>query len=124
MPPLLKESSSEEEKSAALKWYEVRNYVKNLFGKRPDINAMLFLIGMNELGEAREEWTKEEKQDLMHVAICTLFQEDGYFVLKQRDEDGWPHYEPTEKLPAISLREQEDLLKKKIISYFENNNYI
>lgn len=124
MPPLLKESSSEEEKSAALKWYEVRNYVKNLFGKRPDINAMLFLIGMNELGEAREEWTKEEKQDLMHVAICTLFQEDGYFVLKHRDEDGWPHYEPTEKLPAIPLREQEDLLKKKIITYFEINKYI
>jgi hypothetical protein len=60
----------------------------------------------------------------MHIAICTLFQEDGYFNFEGRDSEGWPHFRPTEKLPAIPLREQEDLLKNKIILYFEKYNYI
>lgn len=116
--PLLKENHSEEEKSFALQWYEVRNVVKNHFGKRPDINAMLFLIGLNELGQIREEWSKEEKQDLMHLAMCRLFAADGYFTFIGLDPEGWPHYEPTSRLPGIPLREQESLLKQKIVTYF------
>ena len=45
--PLLNEKN-EDEKSLALRWYQVRNQVKEQFGERPDINAMLFIIGMNE----------------------------------------------------------------------------
>ena len=48
--PLLNDKN-EEEKSLALRWYQVRNQVKEQFGERPDINAMLFIIGMNEVGK-------------------------------------------------------------------------
>ena len=117
--PLLNDNKSPEEKSFALRWYEVRNRVKNEFGQRPDINAMLFLIGMNEVGIVKEKWEKEEKQDLMHVAVCKLFSSEGYFNLLGVDDDGWPHYEAVQHVPKLVLKEQDELLKKKIVEYFE-----
>ena len=117
--PLLNDNKSEEEKSMALRWYEVRNRVKNEFSQRPDINAMLFLIGMNEVGMVKDTWEKEEKQDLMHVAVCRLCAQDGYFKLIGTDEDGWPHYEAVAHMPKLVLKEQDELLKRRIIEYFE-----
>lgn len=117
--PLLNDNKSEEDKSFALRWYEVRNRVKNDFGQRPDINAMLFVIGMNEVGVVKEKWEKEEKQNLMHVAVCKLLSSDGYYNFVKTDEDGWPHYEPNNSIPPLNLKEQDELLKRKIVEYFE-----
>ena len=76
------------------KWQRIRHKIKELFNKEslPDTNAILFLIGIQELGVPKQEYTKEEKQDLMHVAVCTLLEPLGYFEFKGRDEEGWPHY--------------------------------
>jgi hypothetical protein len=71
---LLNQEKSDEEKDLTLRWYKVRNRIREDFGQRPDINAMLYLIGMNEVGIVKEEWEKEEKQNLMHVAICKLME--------------------------------------------------
>lgn len=122
--PLLYENKSDDHKHQMLRWLKVREYVHRHFDKRPDLNAILFLIGLNELGQIREKWSKEEKQDLMHLAICALFEDDGYFELETFDQDGWPHYIATAKLPKTKLRDQEDLLKKKIIQYFEEKDLI
>ena len=110
---------NEEEKSLALRWYQVRNQVKEQFGERPDINAMLFIIGMNEVGIVKEKWEKEEKQDLMHVALCKMLSTEGYYELLGYDAEGWPIYEPVKGVPKLVLKEQDELLKRKIIEYFE-----
>jgi len=117
--PLLNENKGEEEKSFALRWYQVRNRVKEQFGQRPDINAMLFIIGMNEVGIVKETWEKEEKQNLMHVAVCKLLSIDGYYNLTGTDADGWPHYELNTNIPPLHIKDQEELLKRKIVEYFE-----
>lgn len=122
--PLLERNKSEEELALQENWFAVRRFVKKNFDKRPDINAILFLIGMNEIGVVKETFEKEEKQDLMHVAICTIFEPEGYFNLEYKDDDGWPHYNATKALPKIHLKEQEGLLKEKIIAYFKKNQYI
>ena len=122
--PLLNRDKSEEEIKLQEDWFAVRRFVKRNFDKRPDINAILFLIGMNEVGIVKEEFEKEEKQDLMHVAICTIFEPDGYFEHEYTDRDGWPHFNATKKLPKIHLKEQESLLKQKIVDYFKKNQYI
>lgn len=105
-------------------WFAVRRLVKKRFEKRPDINAILFLIGMNEVGFVKEVWEKEEKQDLMHVALCTLFENEGFYKKTHTDEDGWPHFDNLKGLPSIHLKKQEGLLKEKIIMYFKKKNYI
>jgi hypothetical protein len=122
--PLLNENKTEDEKELMMLWLKVREVVKQQFGKRPDINAILMLIGINELGVIKEKYEKEEKQDLMHIAICALFEDEGFFKFAGLDKDGWPHYETLTNIPKGKLREQEALLKKKIIQYFQVMNLI
>src|ERR1700722_14985428 len=102
--PLLNENKNEEEKSFALRWYEARNLVKEQFGQRPDVNAMLFIIGMNEVGIVKEKWEKEEKQDRVHVAVCKLLSFDGYYKLNEIGKDGWPQYEAVQDIPPLALK--------------------
>ena len=101
-------------------WLRVRHWVKDRFDRKelPDLNAVLYLIGMQELGKRQEKFTKEEKQDLMHLAICHLLSEDGYFEFEGIDADGWPHWKPLLPLDIKGLHAQEQLLQQKVIAYF------
>jgi hypothetical protein len=101
------------------KWLQVLQLVKEQFGKKPNLESLLFLIGINELGINKIHFTKEEKQDLMHLATCRLLSYEGYYTLLGLDTDNWPVWEIAARLPAMSNAEQESLLKKNIIRYFE-----
>ena len=110
--------------SQKLSWEQLQDKIREKFAKNspPDLNAVLFLIGLQELGHSTTEFTKEQKQDLMHIAMCRLFSNDGYFRFNGLDQDGWPHWESVKKLPEMSLKEQEDLLKKHVLRYFDSQN--
>jgi hypothetical protein len=88
------------------------------FKKNPDVEALLFLIGMRELGMVKDKFTKEEKVNLMHIATCRLMSYDGYFELEGLDKDGWPHWVAIKPMPQLPVEEQEYLLKQLIIRYF------
>ena len=91
-----------------------------LGGKRPkDLNSVLFLIGVQELGRGAQNFSKEEKQDLMHIGICKALSLSGFYELEGLDKDGWPHWVLVKKLPHFDLMEQENLLKTHVIEYFE-----
>ncbi|MEQ8925133.1 MAG: hypothetical protein RLO81_04930 [Fulvivirga sp.] len=103
------------------KWQELRLNLQKVLGKRPkDLNAILFVIGVQELGKGVKNFDKEEKQDLLHIAICKVLSLSGFYELEGLDEEGWPHWKPTKKLPHFDLLEQEKLLKMHVIEYFEN----
>jgi hypothetical protein len=102
------------------RWTKVEQMFLDRFGKKPDMEAILYLIGINELGTVPEkEFTKEQKQDLMHIATCALLAQSGYYEYDGHDKDGWPHYNLIENPPAESLQKQELMLKQHIIAYFE-----
>ncbi len=109
-----------EDWQADFEWLRVRHWVKDRFGRNelPDLNAVLYLIGIQELGRKQEKFTKEEKQDLMHIAICHLLQEDGYFEFEGMDADGWPHWKPLIPVVIRGVEAQEVLLRRKVIEYF------
>ena len=90
------------------------------FGKIPDMEAILYLIGINEFGQEppRGKFTKEQKQDLMHIAVCTLLSQLDYYKFIGRDEEGWPHFEPVGTVPTMNMIEQESILKACIVHYF------
>ncbi len=101
-------------------WHSLLNQLGTLLGKRPtDLNAVLFLIGVQELGRGAQHFSKEEKQDLMHIAICKVLSLSGFYELGGSDKEGWPHWTLIKKLPHFDLLEQEKLLKMHIIEYFE-----
>ena len=102
------------------KWLRVRHYVKDCFNKEqlPDLNAILFVIGIQELGFWGKKITKEEKEALMHIAVCTLLSKRGYYKFQGRDEDGWPHWVLKKKIDVKGVKEQERILQEEIIEYF------
>lgn len=122
--PLLQQEKTPEDLRLQEDWFAVRRIIKTRFDKRPDINAILFLIGINEVGIVKETYEKEEKQDLMHVAICRLFESQGYYQYTHTDPEGWPHFEIIKPLPNIHLKEQENWLKQTIVEYFREKEYI
>jgi len=101
-------------------YQRVRHLIQKKFDRPglPNMDAMLFLIGVQELGRWKQDFTKEEKQDLMHIAVCRLLAADGHYEFVGRDDDGWPHYKLTSKISPRDLRDQETLLKAKIVAYF------
>lgn len=103
------------------RWQAVEKMLEERFGKTPDMEAILFLIGMNEVGKisSTQKWSKEQKQDLMHVGVCTLLCKKGLYEYEGNDEEGWPHFKTITAIEAKGLKEQEVLLKESIIEYFE-----
>ncbi|MEZ5045800.1 MAG: hypothetical protein R2831_02300 [Chitinophagaceae bacterium] len=104
------------------KWMQIEQMLIERFGKKPDMEGILYLIGVNELGKGVPEkaFTKEQKQDLMHIATCALLAQSGYYEYEGHDAEGWPHYKLIETPPAESLEKQELFLKQHIIAYFED----
>lgn len=103
-------------------WLQVRHKVKHLMEREqlPDLNGLLFLIGIQELGRWKPEFTKEEKQDLMHIAVCRLLSYEGYYEFAGRDADGWPHWKQLKPVQMPGVDKQEQLLKEKVIQYFRD----
>jgi hypothetical protein len=106
------------------RWWKLEEKLMQRFGKKPDLEAILFLIGMQEMGALKEKYTKEQKQDLMHVAVCTLLASSGYYEMDRVDEDGWPHFRQLKAVPAMSLPEQEQFIRDHVLLYFQNNGLI
>jgi hypothetical protein len=105
-------------------WLRVRHIVKDTLKKDslPDLNLVLLMIGIQELGFWKKNFTKEEKQDLMHIAVCHLLSYDGYYEFVGRDVDGWPHYRPIHTIEAKGEKAQERLLKINAVRYFQELN--
>jgi hypothetical protein len=105
------------------RWWTLEAKLVERFGKKPDMETILFLIGIQELGQVKDKFTKEQKQDLMHIAICSLFAQSGYYELLGKDDDGWPHFRQLKSLPVLSAIEQENVMKDHILLYFETHNF-
>ncbi len=106
------------------RWQDLLHQLSNQFGEEPDLQGIIFLIGVQELGKGYQKFSKEEKQDLMHVATCKLLSYQGYYTFKKTDKDGWTHWKQVKELPRLSLKEQDILLKQMAIKYFEENGFL
>jgi hypothetical protein len=105
------------------RWWKLEEKLMERFSKKPDMEAILFLIGIQEFGEIRKKFSKEQKQDLMHLAVCNLLSQSGYYELAGTDEDGWPHFKQLKPLPVMNMIEQENFLKDHILLYFEGISF-
>ena len=102
-----------------IRWLKLRIHLKETYGIKPDMDGVLFLIGVQELGTGKQVYTKEQKQDLMHIAVCTVLLPSGYYIMEGFDEEGWPHFKQLKALPEFNLFEQENFLKDHVLLYFD-----
>ena len=108
----------------SIRWLKLRIKLKERYGIKPDMDGVLFLIGIQELGSGKQEFTKEQKQDLMHIAVCTLLAQSGYYINEGNDEEGWPHFKQLKALPEFNMFEQENFLKDHVLLYFQEMGFI
>lgn len=102
------------------RWEAVVTLLSNKFadGETLDLDAIIYLIGVQELGKFNKEFKKDEKVNLMHIAICRLLEPYGYYEFDYFDSEGWPHYKVKEELPTLKAGEQSILMKDAIVNYF------
>ncbi|MFM1931226.1 MAG: hypothetical protein RL226_529 [Bacteroidota bacterium] len=103
-----------------MEWLAVQRRIAAQFGEDIDLQGILYIIGVQELGQGFRSFKKDEKVDLMHIAICKLLEPYGYYRYDGIDKDGWPHYERLTQLPHLEAGEQERLIKRAIIAYFKD----
>lgn len=93
-------------------------------GEALDLDAMIYLVGVQELGQPQLKFKKDDKINLMHIAICKLLEPYGYYEFDFVDDDGWPHYNNISKLPPLKSGEQSVLMKEALVNYFLEREYI
>ncbi|MBT8376837.1 MAG: hypothetical protein KJO22_08220 [Bacteroidia bacterium] len=93
-------------------------------GEALDLDAIIYLIGVQELGQLHTSYKKDQKLDLMHIAICKVLEPYGFYEFDYVDEDGWPHYKVKAQLPFLKAGEQSILMKEAIVNYFLETDYI
>lgn len=106
-----------------IRFQKLKKGLEEKFGEGMDLQAILFLIGVNELGEGYRNFSKNEKTDLLHIAICTLLEPYGYYKFEGRDKENWPHFNLEQQLPLLDHREQQHLMKESMLEYFIRNEY-
>jgi hypothetical protein len=106
------------------KWQKVVELLEDQFGEDLEIEGILFLIGLQELGQGKRRFKKDEKMDLMHIAICRILEPFGYYRYSHLDEEGWPHYDTVKPLPYLKDKEQKELMRQAIVEYFEGEELI
>ena len=88
-----------------------------------NLDGIIYLIGVQELGQGKRQFKKDEKVNLMHIAICKLLEPYGYYEFDYFDKDGWPHYRILTDLPNLKPGEQTVLMKEALINYFETLDF-
>lgn len=103
-----------------LRWEQIVEKLSNQFadGDTLDLDAIIYLVGLQELGQIHRKFKKDEKINLMHIAICRLLEPFGYYEFEYFDKEGWPHYKVLEQLPPLKAGEQSVLMKEAIVGYF------
>ncbi len=105
-------------------WKRLLAKLKELYGEEPDMPVILFMIGVQELGKGYQKFKKDEKVNVMHVAICTLLEPYGFYEFAGRDEEGWPHWKLNEKIPPLKPAQQNNLMVQAVIDYFKEKQMI
>lgn len=110
----------------ASRFYDLTRKIQEKFpgDGEADLNTILFIVGVQEVGKGFRKYSKDEKMHLMHVAICTVLEPFGFYRFVENDDDGWPHFEKVKSIPNLTVAEQEELLKEAVIQYFEVNKLL
>jgi hypothetical protein len=95
-----------------LRFQKLIQELKPRFDMDLDLTALIYLIGVNEVGFGFRSYTKQEKMDLMH------------YEFSHRDDQNWPHFTLLQPLPTLNDKEQNHLLKEAIIDYFIEKEYV
>jgi hypothetical protein len=102
------------------RWEELVAVLSDRFsdGEALDVEGILYLVGLQELGQVHRKMKKDDNVNLIHIGICAVLEPFGYYRFDYIDDEGWPHFELLEELPPLKPGEQSVLMKEALVSYF------
>lgn len=102
------------------RWNSVLDFLTEKFSETEtiDIEGVLYLVGLQELGKIHQRFKKDDNINIIHIGICTVLEPFGYYSFDFYDDDGWPHFKLLEELPVLKPGEQSVLMKEAIVDYF------
>lgn len=102
------------------RWEELVAVLSDRFsdGEALDVEGILYLVGLQELGQVHRKMKKDDNVNLNHIGICAVLEPFGYYRFDYIDDEGWPHFELLEELPPLKPGEQSVLMKEALVSYF------
>ncbi len=114
------------DKELKTRWESLVKKLSDQFadGDQLDLDAIIYLIGVQEKSDVHARYKKDDKINLMHIAICRLLEPYGYYEFDFVDDEGWPHYNVLKQLPSLKAGEQSVLMKEAIVHYFIEKAYI
>tara|TARA_B100000768_G_C10982286_1_gene250335 strand:+ start:122 stop:499 length:378 start_codon:yes stop_codon:yes gene_type:complete len=83
-----------------------------------DIEGILYLVGLQELGQVHKRFKKNDNVDIIHIGICSVLEPFGYYAFDYFDDERWPHFKLLEELPPLKPGEQSILMKEAVVHYF------
>ena len=102
-------------------WEQLLLEISKRFSVTADFDFMLFLIGVQELGEGMRPYTREEKMDLINLGKCTLLARSGYLEQTGMDDGGWPVFQEKDSLKSLTPSFLNYTLKRAAFDYFHEN---
>jgi hypothetical protein len=97
---------------------ELCDRLGEMFGIQVDLNGVLFLVGIRERGLTFQQFTKEEKLNLINLGSCTLYKEMGLTEITGYDDDGWPKFRQKALSPQIPEETKQKTLQDCALRYF------
>ena len=101
-------------------WVELCDRLSEMFSIQVDLNGVLFLVGIRERGLTFQQFSKEEKLNLINLGSCTLYKEMGLVEITGYDADGWPMFRQKALSPEISEERKQKTLQDCALRYFRN----
>lgn len=114
------ESSFSRNELLKTRWENLTQQLTDQFsdGAEIDIEGILYLIGVQELGQLHKRFKKDDNVNLIHIGICTVLEPLGFYAFDYYDLEGWPHFKLLEPLPSLKPGEQSLMMKEAIVDYF------
>ena len=98
-------------------WNRLLEKLEIQFDQEITLKGVLYLIGVQELNLGIKQYEREEKVNVLHVAVCKILTPFGFYKFDRVDKDGWPHWIELKALKNLDENQQGLLMKKGILKY-------
>jgi len=102
------------------KWDTLVLKLEKKFDDEMSLKGILYLIGVQELNMGIKRFGREEKLDILHVAVCKILTPFGFYRFDKVDKDGWPHWIELKALKNLDDVKQGLLMKEAILKHLNN----
>ncbi len=118
------ENPAQHASSVRERWPQLQEWTRRRFGKRADVEGVLFLIGLQELGRgAAPDLDKARKEQILLEGTFCAFETLGYYERTGIEDNGHWIWEQRKSMPAdLTKAEEEVMLRQAALAYFDLNH--